>query len=515
MLLALDFATDAAREVVLVWPEDGGGPRAVPRGAPGDFLPEPRAGRGRRGRRAARARRRGADRGREGRRRRARHRLRLRAAGSAGSRPSRRRSSPRRSRRCGRTGEARARRGQRPVRYSGPIGQNSAIYVAGAVTTQRPSHDRPRSSLRQQQLRRHLPRGVRGHGRGQRRARAGLRRRPLDRGGGRPPARDLRDRLRGLLRFNGTAANSLALAALCQSYHSILCHETAHVETDECGAPEFFSNGTRCSPSPVRTGSSSRPPSTSWSSGAPTSTTRSRGWSRSRSPTELGTLYQLDEVRASGSGRGPTACGCTWTAPASATRWRARLRAEGDHLAGRRRRALLRRDQGGMAVGEAIVFFDRAAGGDFDYRCKQAGQLASKMRFLAAPWVGMLRDGAWLAPRPALERDGGAARARAARRRGRPGGPPGGGELGLRGLPARRRRRAPRQGLALLRLHRLGRSPAHVRLGRHAGGRGHCSRRTWPRRRGGLPPRSRQGARGPASGRSPRRAAPLEHAERR
>src|SRR5688500_4257781 len=42
--------------------------------------------------------------------------------------------------------------------------------------------------------------------------------------------------------FNGTAANSLALSSLCQSYHSILCAETAHVETDECGAPEFFSN---------------------------------------------------------------------------------------------------------------------------------------------------------------------------------------------------------------------------------------------------------------------------------
>ena len=45
--------------------------------------------------------------------------------------------------------------------------------------------------------------------------------------------------------FNGTAANSLALAAMCQSYHAILCHEIAHVETDECGAPEFFSNGTK------------------------------------------------------------------------------------------------------------------------------------------------------------------------------------------------------------------------------------------------------------------------------
>lgn len=51
----------------------------------------------------------------------------------------------------------------------------------------------------------------------------------------------------------------------------------------------------------------------------------------------------------------------------------------------------------GMAVGEAILFFDRALAEDFDYRCKQAGQLASKMRFLAAPWTGMLENGAWLA----------------------------------------------------------------------------------------------------------------------
>ena len=40
--------------------------------------------------------------------------------------------------------------------------------------------------------------------------------------------------------FNGTAANSLALASLCQSYHSVITHERAHIETDECGAPEFF-----------------------------------------------------------------------------------------------------------------------------------------------------------------------------------------------------------------------------------------------------------------------------------
>src|SRR6202046_4891009 len=61
------------------------------------------------------------------------------------------------------------------------------------------------------------------------------------------------DRLRDLFEtdcevffvFNGTAANSLALASLCQSYHSVICSDSAHVETDECGAPEFFSNGSK------------------------------------------------------------------------------------------------------------------------------------------------------------------------------------------------------------------------------------------------------------------------------
>jgi threonine aldolase len=50
----------------------------------------------------------------------------------------------------------------------------------------------------------------------------------------------------------------------------------------------------------------------------------------------------------------------------------------------------------GIALGEAVVFFNRDLANEFDYRCKQGGQLASKMRFISAPWVGMLRDGAWL-----------------------------------------------------------------------------------------------------------------------
>jgi threonine aldolase len=50
----------------------------------------------------------------------------------------------------------------------------------------------------------------------------------------------------------------------------------------------------------------------------------------------------------------------------------------------------------GTHVGDAVVFFNLELAHEFEYRCKQAGQLASKMRFLSAPWVGMLQNNVWL-----------------------------------------------------------------------------------------------------------------------
>src|SRR5690606_32031579 len=50
--------------------------------------------------------------------------------------------------------------------------------------------------------------------------------------------------------FNGTAANALALAAVARSYHAVLCHAHAHIERDECAAPEFFTGGVRLIPLP-------------------------------------------------------------------------------------------------------------------------------------------------------------------------------------------------------------------------------------------------------------------------
>ncbi len=197
--------------------------------------------------------------------------------------------------------------------------------------------------------------------------------------------------------FNGTAANSLALASLCQSYHSIVCHETAHVETDECGAPEFFSNGTK-----VLTVAG---PGGKVTPDAVEHAVRRRSDIHYPKPrvvsltqaTELGTLYAPEELAAVGEraralglkvhvdgARFANAVAALGCAP-KALSWQAGV----DVLC-------LGGTKNGMAVGEAVVFFDRALAAEFDYRCKQAGQLASKMRFLAAPWIGLLRDGAWL-----------------------------------------------------------------------------------------------------------------------
>jgi len=114
-------------------------------------------------------------------------------------------------------------------------------------------------------------------------------------------------------------------------------------------------------------------------------------------PTETGQVYDLDELRAISAvcrelglslhmdgARFANACASLRCNPADLT-WRAGI----DVLC-------FGGTKNGMAAGEAILFFNRKLAEDFDYRCKQAGQLASKMRFLSAPWVGMLETGAWL-----------------------------------------------------------------------------------------------------------------------
>ncbi|MCC7460963.1 MAG: low specificity L-threonine aldolase [Gammaproteobacteria bacterium] len=202
--------------------------------------------------------------------------------------------------------------------------------------------------------------------------------------------------------FNGTAANSLALAALCQSYHSVICTPVAHVETDECGGPEFFSNGSKLllaeDVSEVGRAGKLTP-------AAITRLVCRRSDIHFPKPkvvsitqaTELGTLYTPEELRAltasarthhlkvhMDGARFANAVAALGVHPAEIT-WRAGV----DVLC-------FGGTKNGLPVGDAVLFFDRALSEDFAWRVKQAGQLASKMRFISAPWLGMLENDTWL-----------------------------------------------------------------------------------------------------------------------
>jgi threonine aldolase len=209
--------------------------------------------------------------------------------------------------------------------------------------------------------------------------------------------------------FNGTAANSLAIATICQPYHSVICAPTAHIETDECGAPEFFSGGTKILETADSDGKVSpaeivrlrtRREDIHYPKPHAVSVTES---------TELGTVYTPSELRAicdvahgtlnDASGKAITgsellvhmdgarfanAVASLDVAPGDLT-WRVGV----DVLC-------FGGTKMGMPIGEAVLFFNKAVGREFAYRCKQAGQLASKMRFLAVPWLAMLEEGRWL-----------------------------------------------------------------------------------------------------------------------
>ena len=197
--------------------------------------------------------------------------------------------------------------------------------------------------------------------------------------------------------LTGTAANSLSLSAACRSYHSVICHELAHLETDECGAPEFYSGGSKILTVPGPLGKVQR-------NEAERLVKRRKDLHYPKpkvvsvtQATEVGTVYRLDELRELGAlthglglhlhmdgARFANAVATLGCAPAELT-WRCGV----DVLC-------FGGTKNGLPIGEAVVFFNKQLATEFEYRCKQAGQLASKMRFIAAPWLGMLRDGAWL-----------------------------------------------------------------------------------------------------------------------
>lgn len=197
--------------------------------------------------------------------------------------------------------------------------------------------------------------------------------------------------------FNGTAANALAVSTCCQPYHSVICADVAHLETDECGSPEFFSGGSKVLVAESRDGKLVPASVERLITGRTDIHYPKPHVVSVTQPTELGTLYRVDElaelsvlVRSFGlrlhmdGARFANAIATLKVAPSEIT-WKAGV----DILC-------LGGAKLGLPLGEAILFFNKELATEFAYRCKQAGQLASKMRFLTAPWLGVLENDVWL-----------------------------------------------------------------------------------------------------------------------
>jgi len=197
--------------------------------------------------------------------------------------------------------------------------------------------------------------------------------------------------------FSGTAANALALAQLCRPYDAVIAHAESHVEMDEAGASGFFAGG-------AKVATADTPLAKLAPDAVEALASKGRGFHSVRprvlsltQATEMGTVYTQGELAALGEvarrhglkvhmdgARFANAAAFLGCAPAELS-WRAGV----DVLC-------FGGVKNGLAAGEAVLFFDQDLAREFEWRVKQAGQLNSKMRLVAAPWAGLLESGAWL-----------------------------------------------------------------------------------------------------------------------
>ncbi|ARQ00487.1 threonine aldolase family protein [Pseudorhodoplanes sinuspersici] len=197
----------------------------------------------------------------------------------------------------------------------------------------------------------------------------------------------------------GTAANALSLAHLTPPWGAVLCHENAHIMTDECGAPEFFGAGLKLIG--LRGENGKLTPDTVKNavarySGHVPHQVNAASLSITQA-TEAGTIYRVDEIAAlakvahvqglpvhmDGARLGNALARMNVT-PAEAT-WKAGV----DVLS-------FGATKGGAMAAEAVVFFDPARAAGMAERRKRAGHLLSKHRFIAAQFEAYLKDDYWL-----------------------------------------------------------------------------------------------------------------------
>jgi threonine aldolase len=196
----------------------------------------------------------------------------------------------------------------------------------------------------------------------------------------------------------GTAANSLALAALCPPYGSIVCHRDAHIQNDECGAPEFYTHGAKLllaegdgaklTPETVQALLATVRDDVHQVQPAALSITNATEYGLVYSPDEVGALGELARSRGLGfhmdGARFANAVARLGCSPADLT-WRAGIDALSFGFV----------KNGGMSA-EALIFFGPELRAQTLFRRKRAGHLLSKGRYLAAQLLAMLEGEVWL-----------------------------------------------------------------------------------------------------------------------
>ena len=197
----------------------------------------------------------------------------------------------------------------------------------------------------------------------------------------------------------GTAANALALAALCPPHGSIVAHADAHIQNDECGAPEFYTHGAKLllaggegaklTPQSVVDLLDATRTDVHQAQPAAVSITNATEYGRVYTAAEVAALGDLARARGLGlhmdGARFANAVAHLGCRPADLS-WRAGVDALSFGFV----------KNGGMSA-EALIFFRPELAAATRYRRKRAGHLLSKGRYLAAQLLALLKDDLWLA----------------------------------------------------------------------------------------------------------------------
>jgi threonine aldolase len=197
--------------------------------------------------------------------------------------------------------------------------------------------------------------------------------------------------------LSGTAANALALSAIAPSFGKIYCHQMSHINTDECGAPEFFTGGAKLIPIASDDGKITPKLLENMIRGIGNVHSAQPAALSLTQSCEVGTIYQLDELTAliakakqyhlkvhMDGARFSNALAAIGASPADMT-WRAGV----DVLS-------FGGTKNGCIAAEAVIFFNPDQVGPFPFLHKRSGQLISKMRFVSAQLEAYVKDDLWL-----------------------------------------------------------------------------------------------------------------------